>query len=279
MTFKSIMSVVTDMEADSASLEAARVLAKSCQAHLDVVCLGVDRTQPGFYYAGANALAMQTNLEAARTEAKAAEEGVTKALTGDDLPWATHAMTASSPGLGPVLAYQTRMADVAVLPQPYGENRDQIDEIIVESSLFDAGLPVIIVPKRGAFNPPFKRILLAWNESQESLRAIRAAMPLMADADIVNIAIIDPPVHAADRADPGSALSQLLSRHGVHAEVSVLSKTMPRVSDVLTRHADDIEADLLVMGAYGHSRFRESILGGATRNLLQSAEIPVLMAH
>jgi nucleotide-binding universal stress UspA family protein len=71
----------------------------------------------------------------------------------------------------------------------------------------------------------------------------------------------------------------MLSRHGVRAEVSVLAKTMPRVCDILTRHARDIDADLLVMGAYGHSRFRESILGGATRNMLEMAQIPVFMAH
>ncbi|MGL4280834.1 MAG: universal stress protein, partial [Albidovulum sp.] len=78
---------------------------------------------------------------------------------------------------------------------------------------------------------------------------------------------------------PGGMLSQLLSRHGIHAEVSVLAKTLPKTSEVLSRHARDIDADLIVMGAYGHSRFREAILGGTTRNMLEMAEIPVLMAH
>ena len=63
------------------------------------------------------------------------------------------------------------------------------------------------------------------------------------------------------------------------AEVAVLAKTQPRVSDVLMRHARDINADMVVMGAYGHSRFREAILGGATRNILESADLPVFMAH
>jgi len=74
-------------------------------------------------------------------------------------------------------------------------------------------------------------------------------------------------------------LSQYLARHGVHAEVSVLAKTLPRTSEVLSRHARDENADLIVMGAYGHSRFREAILGGATRNMLEMADIPVFMAH
>jgi nucleotide-binding universal stress UspA family protein len=71
----------------------------------------------------------------------------------------------------------------------------------------------------------------------------------------------------------------MLSRHGVSCEIDVLSKSLNRVSDVLNRHITDTGADLLVMGAYGHSRFREAILGGATRNMLEHATVPVFMAH
>ena len=74
-------------------------------------------------------------------------------------------------------------------------------------------------------------------------------------------------------------LCQMLVRHGVKAEVSVLARSLPRVSDVLARHVTDVDAGLMVMGAYGHSRFREAILGGATRNMLEKATVPVLMAH
>jgi nucleotide-binding universal stress UspA family protein len=91
--------------------------------------------------------------------------------------------------------------------------------------------------------------------------------------------VIDPPTHGQDRSDPGGPLSQMLSRHGVHCEIDVLSKTMPRVSDILNRHVTDVDADMVVMGAYGHSRLREAILGGATRYMLEQAKVPVFMAH
>jgi nucleotide-binding universal stress UspA family protein len=71
----------------------------------------------------------------------------------------------------------------------------------------------------------------------------------------------------------------MLSRHGANVEVCLLPQTLPRVSEVIARHVEDIDADLLVMGAYGHSRFREAILGGATRNMLEHAKVPVFMAH
>ena len=122
-------------------------------------------------------------------------------------------------------------------------------------------------------------MVIAWNESYEALAAIRAALPLLQKAVSVDIAIIDPPAHGPDRSDPGGQLGQMLVRHGVKAEVSVLAKTMPRVSDVICRHCTDRDAQLLVMGAYGHSRFRESILGGATRNMLEMAHVPVLLSH
>ncbi len=104
-------------------------------------------------------------------------------------------------------------------------------------------------------------------------------MPFLRRAENVSIVVIDPPAHGPERSDPGGMLCQMLVRHGVHAEVTVLARTLPRVSDVLARHLRETNADLLVMGAYGHSRFREAILGGATRDMLEKAEIPVLLAH
>ena len=109
--------------------------------------------------------------------------------------------------------------------------------------------------------------------------AARRALPFLKRAELVTITVIDPPAHGPERSDPGGLLCQLLTRHGVKAEVQVLARTLPRISDVLARHCRDINADLLVMGAYGHSRFREAILGGATRNMLEQTEVPVFMAH
>jgi nucleotide-binding universal stress UspA family protein len=120
---------------------------------------------------------------------------------------------------------------------------------------------------------------VAWNQSNEALTAVRHALPVLHKADQVAVVIVDPPVHGSERSDPGGMLTQWLARHGVHAEVVVLAKTLPRVSDVLMRYMTDSDSDLLVMGAYGHSRLREAILGGATRNMLENADFPVFLAH
>jgi len=95
----------------------------------------------------------------------------------------------------------------------------------------------------------------------------------------VDITVIDPPSHGPERSDPGGQLGQWLARHGVRTEVTVLAKTLPTAADVLQRHVEETATDMVVMGAYGHSRLREAILGGATRQMLETAKVPVLMAH
>ena len=138
---------------------------------------------------------------------------------------------------------------------------------------------MLVLPESGEVKAQPGTVLLAWNESVEALAAIRKALPFLQAAHSVRIVVVDPPAHGPERSDPGGLLGQMLSRQGVKCEIDVLSKTMNRVSDVLNRHVTDTSADMLVMGAYGHSRFREAILGGATRNMLENATVPVLMAH
>ena len=111
------------------------------------------------------------------------------------------------------------------------------------------------------------------------MAAVRRALPLLQAADAVEITVVDPSPSGPERSDPGGALCQMLTRHGVKAEIAVLARTMPQISDILNRRATEIGADMVVMGAYGHSRFRQAILGGATRNMLEKAKVPVLMAR
>ncbi len=184
--------------------------------------------------------------------------------------------------LADLVALRSRFADLVVLAKPYGEKHGDEEEAIVESAMFEGQAPVLMLPDAplDAANSG-KRIVIAWNQSREAMKAIRRALPfLKTGRSSGGSPSLIRPHHGAERSDPGGALCQMLVRHGVKAEVSVLARTMPRVSDVLGPpcHAT-LNADMLVMGAYGHSRFREAILGGATRNMLEGAEVPVFMAH
>ncbi|SEL61063.1 Universal stress protein family protein [Roseovarius azorensis] len=279
MTYRSLFSVLTDEALIEQTLAHAIEAASINDAHLDVLCLGVDRSQSGYYYAGASAIVLQETITRAQQEAEKIETRARAILGGTSLRWGVEGGVAQLADLGRHVAVRARFSDMVILPQPYGEGRGAELEPVIEAALFEGRTAVLVVPAGGAPVPRPARIMIGWNESSEALGAVRAAMPLLESADEVHVVVIDPPTHGPNRSDPGGLLSQYLARHGVKVEIDVLSKTLPRVSDVLLRHAGDMAADMVVMGAYGHSRFREAIFGGATRYMLEQARVPVLMAH
>ncbi len=279
MSYKTIFTAVTNKAMAQPLLAHAAAYAETHDAHLEALCLGVDRSQTGYYYAGANAMILQEVIDKAHEESKEIEDLVKARLNLTTLRWASDTGMAQLADIGRHAAGRARFADLMVLPTPYGKDRGPDQEALVEAALFEARVPVIVVPEKNEPVPEPKRVVVGWNESDEALAAVRAALPILQQADNVHVVVIDPPKHGPNRSDPGGLLSVWLARHGVHAEIDVLSKTMPRVSDVLLRHAGDIDADLVVMGAYGHSRFREAILGGATRYMLEQSKLPVFMAH
>lgn len=279
MAYKSMLSVLTDTNFVDTTIAQGIELARSQDAHFDALCLGVDRSQTGYYYAGANAMILQETLNRAQAESEAIEARAIELLRASGLRWGTEAGVAQIADLGRHVATRARFADLVILPKPYGEDHGAELEPTLEAALFEGQAPVLMVPDAGSQLSTPQNILIGWNESSEALVAVRAALPFLKAAETVRVVVVDPPAHGPNRSDPGGLLSQFLSRHGVRVEIDVLSKTLPRVSDILMRHAQDCESDMVVMGAYGHSRFREAILGGATRNMLEQANIPVFMAH
>ncbi len=282
MAYKSILTVLTNPGDAELAISSAARLARSQDAHLDVLVLGVDRTQVGYSYIGSGAVLMQVGIDRAEADARAMEAAAKAALAeeSDDLRYSVEAVVTQLGALTDLVASRARFSDLVVLPRPYGPGVGPESEAIIEAALFEGKVPVLVLPAKGlGANALPKRIVVAWNQSGEALTATRLALPLLKGADAVNITVIDPPTQGEERSDPGGMLCQMLVRHGVHAEVSVLARSLPLISDVLARHIWDQNADMLVMGAYGHSRFREAILGGATRNMLEKAEVPVLMAH
>jgi len=279
MAYKSILTILTDIDDVAPVLEAALPFVRAEGAHLEVLCLGVDRTQTGYYFAGATAVIHDETLQYARDEATAIEQAVRDRLAKTEIAWGVEALVAQTAMVAGLVARRARFVDLVMLPKPYGPNRTADAPAVVEAAMFQGQAPVLVLPGTEAPSQAPARVVVAWNESAEALTAVRRAMPLLLAADLVNILIIDPSRHEANAADPGSELSKMLTRKGAKVELSIVARTMPRISDVIARHVSDQNADLLVMGAYGHSRFREAILGGATRNLLEQASVPVLMAH
>lgn len=279
MSYRTILTIARHGDADAQLLEAAAALAARLDAHLDVLCLGIDEIQIGYFFTGADAMLMETTLVQARNQAEAVQASVEARLKDRSLRWSCRSMVSQIGALIDVIAGQARYTDLVILPMPYGTGRSAEDEAILEAALFSADAPVLVLPEGGLPDTFPGPAMIGWNGGNEALRATRAALPFLKVADSVDIVVVDPPRRPVDRVQPGVSLSQMLDRHGVKAELKELGADKRSVSDVLMDHATNAGCGLIVAGAYGHSRFREAILGGATRDMLSDAPVPVLMTH
>ena len=173
-----------------------------------------------------------------------------------------------------VLAAAGRLADLTVLGRP-DKTMDGQAAASLDAALFDTGRPVLVAPPAPSASFA-KRVALAWNGSAEASRVVAAALPFLAKAE--SVTVLSAP--GTDKRAPAEALVAYLGLHGVKAEaVAFELHHHQSVGHGLLEQAQKVNADLLAMGAYGHSRLREMILGGATRDVLAQASVPVLMAH
>jgi nucleotide-binding universal stress UspA family protein len=176
-----------------------------------------------------------------------------------------------------VVAREARAADTFVALRPNGAPREP--EHLVEGVLFGSGRHLFLVPNRKPAKTPFEHIVVAWNGSRESARALAEALPYLHKATQVTVVVVDeePPMEL--QAVLGTDAVNHLKHHEINAVLHHVRLRDADVGATLIAEAQRLEADLIVMGAYGHSRVREWLLGGATYTLLHKAPIPLLVAH
>ena len=181
---------------------------------------------------------------------------------------------------GEVASVHARYADLTVLGQVDPDNPIGASDL-PEQVILGSGRPVIVVPYAGKFKRIGQRVMVAWNASREATRAVNDALPILERAASVRIVSVNPEDGPSwgHGAIPGADISLHLARHGVRVEAETINADDVRVDDALLSRAFDVGADLIVMGAYGHSRLGEFVLGGATRHILRQITIPVLMSH
>lgn len=183
---------------------------------------------------------------------------------------------------GEAIPRYARYADLVVAGQDDPDDPEAfISDHFPETLVMTSGRPVLFIPYTGVFPTLGANIMVAWNGSRESARAVHDAMPLLQRAEKVTVVRLNESKdeQGANRI-PGADIALLLARHDVKAEVAAIDdiNDVP-MGDMLLTGAADLGADLIVMGAYGHSRWQELVMGGATRTMLASMPIPVLMSH
>ena len=174
-----------------------------------------------------------------------------------------------------------RYSDIAILGQPLPtDDHAAFANDLVRSVLMAAGRPVLIVPHFGEFASIGKIVLIAWKETRESARAVADALPLLARAR--KVVVLSITAAAEETLGDTQARTQVVAHlhgHGIDAEMHHLDLPDIAIGELLLSQAADFGADLIVMGAYGHARFQELVLGGVTRTMLQAMTVPVLMSH
>jgi nucleotide-binding universal stress UspA family protein len=188
----------------------------------------------------------------------------------------------SGPPIDAAVAH-SRCADLIVVGQPrVGEASWLFSSQLATAVLMETGRPLLVVPYVGAARSVGDSVLVAWDGGREASRAVADAMPLLRRATRVTVGCFDP--GASDRgadATGRARLAEYLRRHGVSIEIDYtkLGPVDIPVGEWLLSRVADLGCDLVVMGGYGHPRWREQVLGGATRTLLSSMTVPVLMSH
>lgn len=178
------------------------------------------------------------------------------------------------------VALHARYADLVVIGQQNPEWPSGVAKEFERSLPLTAGRPVIVVPYAFERRPVGRHVLVAWNASREAARAVNDALPFLKRASQVHVIAFNPQSSvAAHGEEPGADIALHLARHDVKVTVSRYDSPDVDIGNQLLSRAFDLSADLIVMGAWGHSRLREFALGGVTRTLLESMTVPVLMSH
>jgi nucleotide-binding universal stress UspA family protein len=186
-------------------------------------------------------------------------------------------LNASFAGAGDQFGHIARRFDLAIIGQAKPDS-SSVEEMIAESTLFESGRPMIVVPYIQKEPLMLDQVMVCWDGSRPAARAIADAMPLLERAGKVELVIVDKDRGKRDEIE-GADMGQHLARHGLDVDVKRVAGGDIDVADALLSHAADAGATFMVMGGYGHSRLREFILGGVTHTILRSMTIPVLMSH
>ena len=280
MAYKTILVHLNDERRVGQLIDVAAHIADRHAAHLIglyVVPSAIVGSVTGF-----GTRLMASGRQAFREEGKRIQAIFEKATAGRAIvaEWRMLEPPPDHPGCAEAVIGQARTADLIIA--------SQTDESWEYSLLFDfperlaleSGRPTLIVPHAGRFPRVGQRALVAWNGKREATRAVFDAMPLLEQAEAVRVLWVNPGnAPSTLGSSPGADIAANLARHGVKCEVGTSVTAGIEVGDDILSRLADFGADLLVMGCYGHSRFREFVLGGVSREILKHMTVPVLMSH
>lgn len=288
MGFKVVLTPLYGVPSDEMALATAAAVARKFAAHVDIMHVRADpRTMIPYIGEGMSGALIEEMITSAEQQADERSKRVRAAF--DEWRAKSNLPLAVSAGEGPScnwvetvgrpdasVARRGRVADLVVVSRPEAAGAVTTVAETLEAALLESGTPLLVAAS-GPTDSLGRRIAIAWNGGLESARAVAAALPFITAAEAATIVTVGSPT--PPEAD-APALQAYLARHGVAAQISSVEAEGGRsVGETLLATATGADADMMVMGAYTHSRLRELVFGGVTREVLAAASMPVLMAH
>ena len=283
MSYKTIVVHIDDRKESVARIRLALEMAQACRARLVALAV-MPRPQMPASIEGMSATAdvLTIQEDANRERLAMARQLFDETVKGSNVEVEFHGVVADATG---AMNQEMLYADIGVVGQ-----RDPDQTIgdmyasMPESVAMESRRPVMVVPHIGYSKPVGRRVLLAWNDSPEAMRAATEAMPLLQAAEKVTLLVIDGhkrdvELNGQDHDAPGAKAAGWLARHGVNVEVVSDISDGTDVGSIILSRVSDLDIDLLVMGIYGHSKLRETLFGGASKTLLGHMTVPTLIAH
>lgn len=271
-----VVNLTPDAETDPACRYAIS-LAEAFNAHITGVAFAYDPPWPPSIMDVAGVDVYQTAKEQRQKQAKDAMARFEQAARRSQLSVETVFIEASLVGSTDAFANLARTYDLAVVKQA-DPDRSDFGQDIVETALFNAGRPTLVVPYIQKDGFSVDRVLCCWDGSRAAARAVGDSLPLLKKAKRVSVLTVT--TGKFDEKDvAGADLATHLARHNINTELVRLPAADIDVANAILSHAADTDANMIVMGGFGHSRLRDFVLGGATRGLLESMTLPTLMSH
>ncbi len=273
---KDILVHLTGSEEDDVRLAYAEPIARSFTAHLTGLQVHSMPEIIGYTDPSGSAF-LKELLAQSYQRAEAVTQKLQERFAGFDISRELRRLDLLPGLVGRQLAAETRTADLFIGTRPYGDPTGRVE--IEEEVLLGSGRGCLFVPPKGKPPRSYGSVLIAWNGSREAARAVSEALPFLNKAHQVLVAIVEEEGASEQRRiEAGADIGRYLSRHDISSEVRKIGGWND-AGEALMNEAKQFGADLIVMGGYGHSRFREWVIGGATRLALTEATVPVLMAH
>ncbi len=278
MAFKTVLTVSSPDFGDG-DLKLAAALCEEVESHLAVLAMALAAPPPIGEYAAmvSDDWLQERQADMDRLQQRAAS--ITTFLASSPVSSDVSSEYPEEAWADEAIGRRARYADIILLG-PELLCHPLLKGKVLEGALFSSGKPLLMVPEGSHASLKPKRVMIAWDSRIEASNAVSHALDLLSSADDVHVVLVDPVEGDSEQgAEPGADIATYLARHGVKVTVDRLPSQGRTIAATLRQHAVDVSAELLVMGAYGHSRLRERIFGGVTKSIVDEPSLPVFMAR